>query len=246
MLDRIAGFKQYLSITERERLDRMTPPEDTPELFEKYLPYAIALGVENRWAERFAGVLAAAAVQGQQGFAWYSGSNSPWDNPGGFADSVGDSLSSTISSASQRAGIEQRFGRWRVVRRRRRRRWRRRLVSSAPRQGGAEPASDRRGNRSRGARSKPSFSGEFHRRSVLRRDDRPDRCWREIGLGPVEHRAAAFGGEALPVCLGGEDPAHFGLVAKLRVEPAPRGEHAETGDQLAILTCARPPRCRSR
>jgi hypothetical protein len=27
---------------------RMTPPKDTPELFERYLPYAIALGVENR------------------------------------------------------------------------------------------------------------------------------------------------------------------------------------------------------
>ena len=92
VLDRIAGFKQYLSITERERLDRMHPPQDTPELFERYLPYAIALGVENRWADRFAGVLAAAAAQGQQGFGWYAGSSSPWDNPDGFADSVGSSL----------------------------------------------------------------------------------------------------------------------------------------------------------
>ncbi|HVU30017.1 MAG TPA: DUF2207 domain-containing protein, partial [Sphingomicrobium sp.] len=69
VLDHIAGFKQYLSITERERLDRMTQPRDTPELFEKFLPYAIALSVENRWAERFQGVLAAAASQGQQSFA---------------------------------------------------------------------------------------------------------------------------------------------------------------------------------
>jgi uncharacterized membrane protein YgcG len=104
VLDHIAGFKQYLSITERERLDRMTAPEDTPQVFEKYLPYAIALGVENRWAERFAGVLAAAAASGQQGFAWYAGSNSPWDNPTGFADTVGSSLSSTISSASTAPG----------------------------------------------------------------------------------------------------------------------------------------------
>lgn len=104
VLDQIAGFKQYLSITERDRLDRMHPPEDTPELFERYLPYAIALGVENRWADRFAGVLAAAAAQGQQGFAWYSGSNSPWNNPGRFADSVGSSLASTVSSASTAPG----------------------------------------------------------------------------------------------------------------------------------------------
>jgi uncharacterized membrane protein YgcG len=104
VLDRIAGFKQYLSITERERLDRMTAPQDTPEVFERYLPYAIALGVENRWAERFAGVLAAAAAQGHQGFGWYSGSSDPWNNPGRFADSVGSSLASTISSASTAPG----------------------------------------------------------------------------------------------------------------------------------------------
>jgi uncharacterized membrane protein len=104
VLDHIAGFKHYLSITERERLDHMTPPADTPELFEKYLPYAIALGVENRWAERFAGVLAAAAAQGRQGFLWYSGSSNPWDNPTGFAGAVGSSLSSTISSASTAPG----------------------------------------------------------------------------------------------------------------------------------------------
>ena len=104
VLDHIAGFKQYLSITETERLDRMTPPKDTPELFEKYLPYAIALSVENRWAERFAGVLAAASAQGQQGFAWYSGSSSPWNSPTDFVDNVGSSLASTISSASTAPG----------------------------------------------------------------------------------------------------------------------------------------------
>ena len=104
VLDHIAGFRQYLSITEAERLDRMTAPQDTPELFEKYLPYAIALGVENHWANRFAGVLAAAAAQGRHGFVWYSGSSNPWQNPGGFAESVGSSLSSTISSASAAPG----------------------------------------------------------------------------------------------------------------------------------------------
>lgn len=104
VLDRIAGFKQYLSITERERLDRLTPPQDTPELFEKYLPFAIALGVENRWADRFAPVLAAAAVRGQQGFAWYSGSRSPWSDADGFTRSVGSSLASSVSSASTAPG----------------------------------------------------------------------------------------------------------------------------------------------
>ena len=47
ILDRVAGFKQYLSITERERLDRMQAPEDNLQLFERFLPYAIALEVRT-------------------------------------------------------------------------------------------------------------------------------------------------------------------------------------------------------
>ena len=106
MLDRIAGFKQYLSITERDRLDRMQAPKDDLQLFERFLPYAIALDVENRWADRFTSMLAAAAAaQGSSaGFAWYSGSSSPWTDTGGFVGSIGDSLSSAVSSASTAPG----------------------------------------------------------------------------------------------------------------------------------------------
>lgn len=107
VLDRVAGFKQYLSIAEADRLERMTGgPAETVQLFEKYLPYAIALKVENKWADRFRSTLAAAAAApgGQQGFYWYSGSHQPWNNPGGFVKDVGSSLSSAISSASTAPG----------------------------------------------------------------------------------------------------------------------------------------------
>jgi hypothetical protein len=61
--------------------------------------------VENRWADRFRDVLAAASFQGQaQGFAWYSGSGNPWDDTGSFVDDVGSSLASTVSSASTAPG----------------------------------------------------------------------------------------------------------------------------------------------
>lgn len=101
VMDRIAGFHQYLGITEEHRLDTLHPPEKTPELFERYLPYAIALEVENRWAERFASVLAAAAAAGAAHTAtWYSGPGNMWDDPEGFASTVGSSLDSTVSSAA--------------------------------------------------------------------------------------------------------------------------------------------------
>jgi len=109
VLDRIAGFKQYLSITEQDRLDRMQAPKDSLQLFERFLPYAIALGVENRWADRYTGLLAAAAAAPAAGgpgpgFYWYSGSHSPWDDTGGFVNSLGSSMASTISSASTAPG----------------------------------------------------------------------------------------------------------------------------------------------
>ena len=106
-MDRIAGFEQYLSITEEDRLNAMHPPEKTPELFERYLPHAIALGVENRWADKFAAVLAAAETDpSRQGnsFGWYSGSGNVWSNPSRFAGAMGASLASSISSASTAPG----------------------------------------------------------------------------------------------------------------------------------------------
>jgi len=59
--DRIRGFKKYLSVAEAERLGLENPPERTPELFEKFLPYALALGVEQEWSEQFSEILTAAA-----------------------------------------------------------------------------------------------------------------------------------------------------------------------------------------
>jgi uncharacterized membrane protein len=106
VMDRIAGFQRYLSVTEENRLEVLHPPEKTPELFERFLPYAIALGVENRWAERFADVLARAAqTPGQnQGMAWYVGSQNAWTNPGRFASTVGAALATSVASAATAPG----------------------------------------------------------------------------------------------------------------------------------------------
>jgi uncharacterized membrane protein YgcG len=103
VMDNIEGFRQYLGVAEEDRLEFLHPPEKTPALFERFLPYAIALDVENTWAKRFAGVLAAAGVGAAVGAAtssWYSGDSS---SPSGIADSV-SSLSETISSASSPPG----------------------------------------------------------------------------------------------------------------------------------------------
>jgi len=107
MMDQIAGFERYLSITEEDRLETLHPPEKTPELFERFLPHAIALGVENRWAGKFASVLAAASADpSRQGgsMGWYVGSHNVWSNPGMFATAVGATLVSSTASASTAPG----------------------------------------------------------------------------------------------------------------------------------------------
>ncbi len=51
--EHIMDFKDFLSVTEKDRLAFHNAPEKNPKTFEKFLPYAIALGVEKQWARQF-------------------------------------------------------------------------------------------------------------------------------------------------------------------------------------------------
>ena len=110
ILDQIAGFKMYLSVAERDHLNLKNAPERTPQLFEQFLPYAFALGVEKIWQQKFASVLAVAGTApGQTGYApaWYQGDswqNLPAGGAGGFAGALGHSLAGAISSAATPPG----------------------------------------------------------------------------------------------------------------------------------------------
>ncbi|MHC4915610.1 MAG: DUF2207 family protein [Planctomycetota bacterium] len=57
IMDGIEGFRMYLGTAEAKEMDLVGAPARTSELFKKYLPYALALDVENRWAEQFADVV---------------------------------------------------------------------------------------------------------------------------------------------------------------------------------------------
>jgi hypothetical protein len=104
VMDRIEGFRMFLEAAEGDRMERMNPPEKTLALFEEFLPYALALGVENSWAERFAGVIAGAGSDGEYRPVWYSGRSSGGFSAGGLASSLGTSLTSSISSSSRAPG----------------------------------------------------------------------------------------------------------------------------------------------
>lgn len=106
VLDEIEGFRLYLSVAEEDRLNFIHPPDETPELFEKFLPYAMALDVENEWGERFAGILGRAGYEP----GWYAGRHWNSLHPGGFASGLGSGMSSAVSSASSAPGSSSGMG----------------------------------------------------------------------------------------------------------------------------------------
>lgn len=74
LVAQIKGFKLYLQTAEVPRFEIVgTPPVKTPELYERYLPYAIALEVEQQWTAQFATVFQELAVQGKpyQPSGWF-------------------------------------------------------------------------------------------------------------------------------------------------------------------------------
>jgi uncharacterized membrane protein YgcG len=105
VMDRIEGFRMYLDTAEEERLEFLNPPKKTPELFERFLPYAVALDCENTWAARFAGILASAGTAAAVG-AWYAGERDILSDPIGFTEHVGSSLSQQVASASSAPGSD--------------------------------------------------------------------------------------------------------------------------------------------
>lgn len=52
-LEGILGFEEFLQRVESDKYERV---EMTPGLFERFLPYAMAFGVERRWAKAFDGI----------------------------------------------------------------------------------------------------------------------------------------------------------------------------------------------
>ena len=108
VMEHLEGFRMYLSVTEKDRMNMFNAPGKTPELFEKYLPYALALDVENEWSNQFADVLTKAAQSDSDdsGYRprWYRGSNWNSSQPQSFVSSLGTSLAGSVASAATAPG----------------------------------------------------------------------------------------------------------------------------------------------
>lgn len=105
LMDKLDGFKLYLEVAEQDDLNLRNPPDKTPELFESYLPFAVALGVEQAWAEQFTAVFA--SIEARNGVSyhpvWYYGHfNSTQLSD--FTKDVSSSMNTAISTASTPPG----------------------------------------------------------------------------------------------------------------------------------------------
>ena len=107
LLDRIEGFKHYLEMAEEEEIALQDAPEFSTGIYEKWLPYAIALDLENEWTQKLDRAVAAGLVEsGYSEPSWYQSygqSDASSDRPG-FSRALAGSFNSAIAAASVAPG----------------------------------------------------------------------------------------------------------------------------------------------
>ncbi len=111
--DEIDGFKMFLTTAEKERLEVLHPPHVTPEIFEKFLPYAIALDSENAWSNKFEAEIAEAGTDTTRSSynpRWYSGRSFNRLGTSGFTSSIGSAVAGATASAARAPGSSSGMG----------------------------------------------------------------------------------------------------------------------------------------
>lgn len=91
-VEHIKGFKDFLTVTEKDRVKFHQAPDKQPEQFFSYLPYAIALSVEKDWAKQFKDITLEQPN-------WYTGQDWTLFNAYIFASAMSDFSSATRSQA---------------------------------------------------------------------------------------------------------------------------------------------------
>src|SRR6185295_5764748 len=100
-------FKTFLETAEKDRLEKLNPPDVTPEVFERFLPYAIALDAENAWSKKFEAEAANAAKGTDTTHyqpTWYSGPSLGRLSTASFASGIGAAVATATASAASAPG----------------------------------------------------------------------------------------------------------------------------------------------
>ncbi|WP_300555198.1 DUF2207 domain-containing protein, partial [Desulfovibrio sp.] len=105
VLDEIEGLAMYMRTAELPRMEQVSAqdekPENTPEVFRRLLPYALVLGLEKTWCNRFAEQLQVAALEDSGvDVALVHGHDGWSDFSNGFGSAVSASSASAESSSA--------------------------------------------------------------------------------------------------------------------------------------------------
>jgi hypothetical protein len=92
--DRIDGLKMYLQTAEKDRLEAITP-----QVFEKFLPYAVALDCETSWTRAFEARVVPDAPDVRYTPGWYLGTMAALDTVALFSD-LGSGLGGAAAAAA--------------------------------------------------------------------------------------------------------------------------------------------------
>jgi uncharacterized membrane protein len=101
-LEGVLGFEDFLAHVESDRFNRMIK---TPQMFEKFLPFAMALGVEKNWSKAFQGIMTEPP-------GWYQGGSGPIFYPVNFTSNLNamSSRAGTVMASAPRSSGGSGFG----------------------------------------------------------------------------------------------------------------------------------------
>ena len=101
-LENVLGFEDFLNHVEADRFNRTIK---TPQMFEKFLPFAMAFGVEKNWSKAFDGIMT-------QPPGWYRGGYGPVFYPVNFTNNLNtmSSRASSVMASAPRSSGGSGFG----------------------------------------------------------------------------------------------------------------------------------------
>ncbi len=102
LLDQIEGFKHYLEVAEEDEIAAQAAPGFSSDIYETWLPYAIALDLENEWTAKLQRAIDAGTVDRSYSQpAWYRGRGHSSRH---FSNTLANSFNSAIASSSVAPG----------------------------------------------------------------------------------------------------------------------------------------------
>lgn len=105
----IEGFKLYMEKAEKLQLNAVEvgleqPPPMTIQRYERFLPYAVALGVEKPWTEHFERLIPEEAARYRPSWTTMSNANSISALTGGLVSTMSSGVSSALPQSSSSSG----------------------------------------------------------------------------------------------------------------------------------------------